>query len=157
MFPFEFDFMTLIPGALVTDSNRRSLGGFSFGHSLDLVEHNRSIYHFLDFLGDVGGLLSILEGIGQFFVLLFMKFAGSSLNQFLIGQIMSESTLFYSDGKLVKGVSKRAKQKCCRTKGATERHERALQVMMQELDVVTLIRKQMMFDVVLKTIFSGAE
>ena len=64
LFPQEYDFVTIIPGTLIKDRREGSLGGFQFGHSLDFIAHNRSIYNALDFLGDIGGLLSILEGIG---------------------------------------------------------------------------------------------
>ena len=41
-----------------------------FQMELDTVQHIRSVYTVLDFLGDVGGLFSILLSIGSGFVTL---------------------------------------------------------------------------------------
>ena len=41
-----------------------SYGGYNIEMSLDKVEYARSVYSLLDFLGDVGGLSSILLEIG---------------------------------------------------------------------------------------------
>ena len=37
------------------------LGGFTIILDMQLMKYNRSIYSFLDFLGDVGGLLDMLN------------------------------------------------------------------------------------------------
>ena len=51
--------------------------------SLDTQEHGRSIYSILDFLGDVGGLNSILLSIGQIFITAFSFIFGSALEKML--------------------------------------------------------------------------
>ena len=55
--------------------------------SLDEISHQRSIYSFLDFLGDVGGLYSILIDIGSIFLMLPAFAFGSGLHQFLMKNI----------------------------------------------------------------------
>ena len=55
--------------------------------SLDEISHQRSIYSFLDFLGDVGGLYSILIDIGSIFLMLPAFAFGSGLHQFLMRNI----------------------------------------------------------------------
>ena len=47
--------------------------------SLNVIHHQRSIYSILDLLGDVGGLLSILLGIGQILVSLITTLTGETL------------------------------------------------------------------------------
>ena len=51
-----------------------------FEMSLDHVSLSRTVYNFLDFLGDVGGCLDALAYIGSFFVWIL---AGESLNNYL--------------------------------------------------------------------------
>ena len=41
-----------------------SFGGFQIQKSLDIVNHYRSIYTVLDFLGEIGGLFGILIYLG---------------------------------------------------------------------------------------------
>ena len=61
----------------------RSYGGYSIEMSLDKVEYSRSIYSLLDFLGDVGGLSSILLEIGLSLGFLFSP----ALDEFLASNI----------------------------------------------------------------------
>ena len=111
----------------------------------------------LDFLGDVGGLFSILIGIGQILVQIYIKTFGSQFNQFLISQIMKQSPLSYNNGKLFEGVMKKNRRNCCRKKEKMKQEATALNKMAQELDVITFIRKQMMFSVMFDTIFTKSE
>ena len=65
LFPLEFEFYQLIDGVVANDGFKMdSFGAFSFMMNQDTKQHNRSVYSILDFLGDVGGLSSILLSIG---------------------------------------------------------------------------------------------
>ena len=69
LFPRTKKFYSLKEEQIVNDGkDPDSFGGFIIQRSLDIINHNRSIYSALDFLGDVGGLFSILIDIGQIMV-----------------------------------------------------------------------------------------
>ena len=51
--------------------------------SLSNVKHSRSIYSALDFLGDVGGLYSILLDISSILISLIYWFTGDAVSMFL--------------------------------------------------------------------------
>ena len=55
----------------------RSLGGFQIVMSLDVIEHNRTIYNMFDWLGDIGGLLGILASIGGLLISMLTFIFGS--------------------------------------------------------------------------------
>ena len=57
--------------------------------SLNEVYYNRSIYSILDFLGDVGGLYSILLDFGSILVMIPSFLFGSLLEKFLASKIFS--------------------------------------------------------------------
>ena len=65
------------------DYEEKSFGGFSIQMSLNEVSYNRSIYSILDFLGDVGGLLSILLDFGRILVMIPSFLFGSLLQKFI--------------------------------------------------------------------------
>ena len=52
-----------------------------------VVSHERSIYTFWDFLGDIGGLFSILQQLASPVLLLVSLVTGSGLQNFLIESI----------------------------------------------------------------------
>lgn len=60
------------------------VGGFIFGSSPNTVVYSRSVYTFLGWLGDVGGLRDALLAIGHVIVGLF---SNSSFSKFLIGKL----------------------------------------------------------------------
>ena len=64
-----------------------SFGGVGFQMSLNTQLHNRSVYSILDFLGDVGGLLSILLSIGALFVSLIHVFSKSFLERHVVNKV----------------------------------------------------------------------
>ena len=66
---------------------------------LDTVTEMRTIYGVFDFLGDVGGLLDLLQLFAGIIVRLFAWVAGSNLNIFLI------ETLFKKDQKRKADIS----------------------------------------------------
>ena len=57
--------------------------------SLNTVSHNRSVYSILDFLGDVGGLYSILMNIGSLAILVPSFLFGSLMDKFLAKRIFN--------------------------------------------------------------------
>ena len=61
--------------------------------SLDIINHNRAIYSALDFLGDVGGLLSILGDLGRIIVSLQMLLFGSKIQKYLVDNLFKQSAL----------------------------------------------------------------
>lgn len=55
---------------------------------LDRNEHSRSVYTWVDFFGDVGGFLSILQLFGQLLFLFLPFLAGTgSLSTYMINQL----------------------------------------------------------------------
>ena len=46
---------------------------------LDIIQHNRSVYTFLDYLGDVGGLFDALKGIFSLMVTFYSNLFGNPL------------------------------------------------------------------------------
>ena len=69
-----------------------SYGGFQIQMSLDTIKFNRSIYNILDFLGDVGGLYSILCDICNILIMVPGFFFGSLLQRFLKSKIFESPT-----------------------------------------------------------------
>ena len=45
----------------------------------DIMQHNRSVYTFLDYLGDVGGLFDALKGIFSLMVTFYFSLFGNPL------------------------------------------------------------------------------
>ena len=109
----------------------RSYGGYSIEMSLDKVEYSRSIYSLLDFLGDVGGLSSILLEIGLSLGFLFSP----ALDEFLA------SNIFKARSKEIKSHSKKGIPFCRRDKRKSALIQKANQAIEKELDVVSFIRK----------------
>ena len=60
-----------------------SYGGYMYTRSLDLIYYERSVYSVLDLLGDVGGLLAILLGLGDLLVFFFINFTGETLYKYI--------------------------------------------------------------------------
>ena len=57
----------------------------------DTEQHNRSVYSILDFLGDVGGLLSILLPIGGAFIALLDELFNQTLDSYIIKKVFFNS------------------------------------------------------------------
>ena len=65
----EASFFSVYPGISFNDGiDPTSFGGYQIEMSFNRVYYTRSIYSALDFLGDVGGLYSILLDIGNVLV-----------------------------------------------------------------------------------------
>ena len=85
LFPREVDFFQIIENQYFTDAwNPNSFGGMYFHISLDTKLHNRSVYSILDFLGDVGGFLSILLTMGSWFIALVSLLSSSFLERHVV-------------------------------------------------------------------------
>lgn len=54
-----------------------------YTRSLDVIYYERSVYSVLDLLGDVGGLLAILLGLGDLLVFFFINFTGETLYKYI--------------------------------------------------------------------------
>ena len=121
--------------------------------SLDTQEHIRSVYSILDFLGDVGGLNSILLSIGQFFMTAISFIFGSALEKMMKASIFEnknqkrpeeDSKDQASDTKTKINEQttaiKRMLNFCCCTK-RRKSHALAMKKIQKELDVVTYIRR----------------
>ena len=64
---------------------------FAFQMSLDTKQYTRSVYSILDFLGDVGGLLSILLPIGGAFIALLDQLFDRTLDGYIISKVFFSS------------------------------------------------------------------
>ena len=71
----------------IKNHNSVAFGSLWFHMSLDVVEHQRTIYGTLDLLADIGGLSDILYIIGGNLVAVMLFLSGSGLNRFLISSI----------------------------------------------------------------------
>ena len=60
---------------------------FQFMMSLDTKSYKRSVYSILDFLGDVGGLLSILLPIGGVIVAFLDELFNRTLDSYVIKKV----------------------------------------------------------------------
>ena len=68
------------------------LGGFFISFDSEHVNHTRSIYSALDFLGDVGGLHDMLKLVAEVLLSLWSLIAGNGLDAYLLQSIFKEST-----------------------------------------------------------------
>ena len=107
--------------------------------SLDTKQYNRSVYSILNFLGDVGGLLSILLPIGSLFIDLFDSLFDRTLDSHIIKRVFFNVKFSYFA--------------CCQ-KGKKRTKDIATARIEKELDVVNFIRKQMKLGIIIKTIFN---
>ena len=64
-----------------------SIMNFAFTMSLDTKQYNRSVYSILDFLGDVGGLLSILLPIGGAIIAMLDELFKRTLDSYIIERV----------------------------------------------------------------------
>ena len=60
-----------------------SYGGYMYTRSLDVIYYERSVYRVLDLLGDVGGLLAILLGLGDLLVYVLINVTGETLYKYI--------------------------------------------------------------------------
>ena len=90
-FPKEEEFFNLIKLDEYNDGlYPNSFGGVQMQMSLNTVLYTRSIYSVLDFLGDVGGLYSILMSLCQIIVGIPTFLFGSKLQKFLADKIFEK-------------------------------------------------------------------
>ena len=66
------------------------VGGYTFGGSPDLILYSRSVYTFLDLLGDCGGLFDCLKLIGYSVIVFFND---GNLSEFLITRIFYQQKI----------------------------------------------------------------
>ena len=104
-FPTEREFFELLTlDSLEDSSEHRDIfyGGVIIEISPNAHYHNRSIYSILDFLGDVGGLDSILLSIGHFILLCFNLLFGSALEEKMRNSIfVSKDELHENNAEIV--------------------------------------------------------
>ena len=60
-----------------------SYGGYLFSLSLDIIHHQRSVYNLLDLLGDVGGLFSMMLGLGNCLVMFVITITDETLYRYI--------------------------------------------------------------------------
>ena len=63
---------------------------FGFYKSLDTKSYKRSVYSILDFLGDIGGLLSILLPIGGALIALLDELLDRTLDSYIIKKVFPD-------------------------------------------------------------------
>ena len=92
-----------------------SCGGFTIEVSPDQIDNYRSIYTCLDFLGDVGGLISILSTAGKLFVPWLSKLLNHSVTNFLQQRLYQDGDSKSSEilGQGQKIQAKMEKKSCC--------------------------------------------
>ena len=87
-FPRQADWFEMIEGEKYNDGwEPESIMNFAFTMSLDTKQYNRSVYSILDFLGDVGGLLSILLPIGGAIIALLDELFKRTLDSYIIERV----------------------------------------------------------------------
>ena len=87
-FPRQADWFEMIEGEKYNDGwEPESIMNFAFTMSLDTKQYNRSVYSILDFLGDVGGLLSILLPIGGALIALLDELFKRTLDSYIIERV----------------------------------------------------------------------
>ena len=67
--------------------------------SLDTKQYTRSVYSILDFLGDVGGLLSILLPIGGAFISLLDALFDRTLDSYIVKKVFFKTELTEKSGQ----------------------------------------------------------
>ena len=70
----------------------------------DVINHSRSIYSFLDLLGDVGGLFDALTGIFSLVVSLSFSVFGNPLNAYLLKAVFLRNPKHSNDANSYKSV-----------------------------------------------------
>ena len=60
------------------------LFSFAFKLNKDVIHHKRSVYTFLDLLGDLGGLMDALVGIMSCIVALYLNIIGCPMREYLL-------------------------------------------------------------------------
>ena len=86
-FPREAQWFELIEGEKYHDGIHGRILNFAFQVSLDTKQYRRSVYSILDFLGDVGGLLSILLPIGGVIVAILDYLFDQTLDDFIMKEV----------------------------------------------------------------------
>ena len=61
----------------------KSYGGYLFSLSLDVIHHQRSVYNILDLLGDVGGLFSMMMGLGNYLLMFVISITDETLYRYI--------------------------------------------------------------------------
>ena len=146
-----------------------AVSGIFVHMSLDEIKHSRTIYGTLDLLGDIGGLSDMLFQIGGYAVALVSFFTGSGLNSVLIAGIFKQdNNIETKDDKHIakkslvdiKQRSPFVVQVCKFFAGNPDKkkmEERGESLIYQELDIVHFIRKQKMYDIAMRSLFSKTE
>ena len=134
---------------------------------LDTVTEMRTIYGVFDFLGDVGGLLDLLQLFAGMLVQFFAWLFGSNLNFFLIENLFKrdqkrkpELSFNRESDPVLEQVRQRSQARITRCNIFLRDHKSALmsrkgtKSIEKELDIVRFIRRQKMYEVALKTLFT---
>ena len=109
--------------------------------SRNVQYHSRSIYSILDFLGDVGGLLGILEPIGGIIVSLFSLCFMSKMENFMMLNVFKSNKDNEKNVNANTQVGIKNRFGMCLRDKHKKRKERASARFEKELDVVSFMRK----------------
>ena len=129
----------------------------SFQMHPDIVEEQRQVYSFWDFIGDLGGLNDFLKLVGGILVSIQTAITGSGLSRFLT------KNLFYvkKESKAGKLRRKPAKFRVClwlqKDRRAKDLFTKATERIQSELDLVNFLRHQMIDKVHRRLIFTPNE
>lgn len=86
----------------------------------DVVYHKRSIYTFLDLLGDLGGLSDALISIMSCIVTLYFNFIGEPIKEYLLNALFLKSTTRDFESKRKANLSNGEKLKSLKQRGPFE-------------------------------------
>ena len=56
-----------------------------------MIHHKRSVYTFLEFLGDLGGLFGVLAGIMSYIVAIYFKIFGEPIQEYLLKSLFMKN------------------------------------------------------------------
>ena len=118
--------------------------------SLDLVAYSRSIYSILDFLGDVGGLYSILLDLGIILVTIQSFVFGSFLEKFLRLNIFKRYSIMMKENNKVS--KNRCSGLCLQDKSIRKFKKRAKLRIEKELDIVNFMKKQLKLSIAIESL-----
>ena len=134
-----------------------------YTRSLDVIYYERSVYSVLDLLGDVGGLLAILLGLGDLLVFFFINFTGETLYKYIqeklfLQQPWNLQTSAISSVQFInKVVISKLKRETCSNMHQRQLAQMAAKKIDKEIDIITFLRKQIAHHIILKTLFTRHE
>ena len=129
------------------------------------ITYKRSIYTFLDLLGDVGGLLDGLRIFGGLFASFYTFIFGNPLTAFIVNAVYKvdkRTARIESSASDIERINRRTRLEtlacqCLRGKKQKKLHERAIDRTDSVLEIDNFIKTQVQIKAALKAIFTKSE